>query len=79
MIKNVVLDMGNVLLDFNPDSVLNTFCSCDEEKEIINKELFNGPEWSLGDKGDIKDKDRYDLCRSLGYLHESSGRSERIL
>ena len=64
MIKNVVLDMGNVLLDFNPEFVLNTFCSSDEEKEIINKELFNGPEWKLGDKGDIKDKDRFDLVKA---------------
>ena len=64
MIKNVVLDMGNVLLDFNPEFVLNTFCSSDEEKEIINKELFNGPEWRLGDKGDIKDKDRFDLVKA---------------
>lgn len=64
MIKNVVLDMGNVLLDFNPELVLNTFCSSDEEKEIINKELFNGPEWKLGDKGDIKDKDRFDLVKT---------------
>ena len=50
MIKNVVLDMGNVLLDFNPEFVMNTFCSSEEEKEIIDRELFNGPEWSLGDR-----------------------------
>ena len=63
MIKNIVLDMGNVLLDYNPGFVLNEFCSSDEEKEIINKELFNGPEWSLGDKGEIKDKDRFGLVK----------------
>ena len=37
MIRNVVLDMGNVLLDFNPGAVMDRFCSSDEEKEIINK------------------------------------------
>ena len=63
MIKNIVLDMGNVLLDFNPGFVVNSFCSSDEEKEIIIKELFNGPEWALGDKGVITDKDRYDLVK----------------
>lgn len=61
MIKNVVLDMGNVLLDFNPEFVLNTFCSSDEEKDVIRRELFEGPEWLMGDRGDIKDKDRFDL------------------
>lgn len=63
MIKNVVLDMGNVLLDFNPEFVLSEFCSSEEEKEVIRKELFEGPEWALGDKGDIKDKDRFDLVK----------------
>ena len=63
MIKNIVLDMGNVLLDFNPEFVLSEFCSSEEEKEVIRKELFEGPEWALGDKGDIKDKDRFDLVK----------------
>ena len=63
MIKNIVLDMGNVLLDFNPGFVLDQFCSSAEEKEIIMQELFNGPEWKMGDRGDIKDKDRFDLVK----------------
>ena len=63
MIRNIVLDMGNVLLDYNPEFVLNTFCSSEEEKNMIRKELFEGPEWALGDRGDIKDKDRFDLVR----------------
>ena len=63
MIRNIVLDMGNVLLDFNPEFVLDTFCSSDEEKDVIRKELFEGPEWALGDRGDIKDKDRFDLIK----------------
>ncbi len=64
MIRNVVLDMGNVLLDFNPEYVLDTFCSSEEEKDYIRKELFEGPEWALGDRGDIKDKDRFDLVKT---------------
>ena len=63
MIKNVVLDMGNVLLDFRPEYVLDTFCSSEEEKDVIRKELFEGPEWKMGDRGDIKDKDRFDLVK----------------
>ena len=62
-IRNVVLDMGNVLLDFNPDFVLATYCSSEEEKEVIRRELFEGPEWLMGDRGDIKDRDRYDLVK----------------
>ena len=64
MIKNVVLDMGNVLLDFNPEVSLSLFCSSEEEKNIIRKELFQAPEWLMADKGEIKDKDKFDLVKS---------------
>lgn len=63
MIKNIVLDMGNVLLNFDPEAVLNKFCSSDDEKKVIRKELFNGPEWLMGDRGDIKDSDRFDFVK----------------
>ena len=63
MIKNIVLDMGNVLLDFRPEFVLDAFCSYDEEKAVIRKELFGGPEWKMGDRGDIKDNERYGLVK----------------
>ena len=63
MIKNIVLDMGNVLLDFNPEFVMNTFCSSEEEKDVIRRELFNGPEWALGDRGDFSDEDRFGLVK----------------
>ena len=63
MIKNIVLDMGNVLLDFRPEYVMDQFCSSEEERDVIRRELFDGPEWQMGDRGDIKDKDRYDLVK----------------
>lgn len=55
--------MGNVLLDYNPQIPLETYCSTEQEKEIINKELFEGPEWVQGDIGLIKDCERYDLVK----------------
>ncbi len=64
MIKNIVLDMGNVLLDYNPEFVMDTFCPDEESKDIIRRELFDAPEWVMADRGDIKDKDRFDLVKS---------------
>lgn len=63
MIKNIVFDMGNVLLDFNPQVPLDMFCQTEEEKEVIRRELFGGPEWVQGDMGTIADADRYDLVK----------------
>jgi putative hydrolase of the HAD superfamily len=55
--------MGNVLLDYRPEYVMDQFCSSEEERDVIRRELFDGPEWQMGDRGDIKDKDRYDLVK----------------
>lgn len=63
MIKNVVLDMGNVLLDFNPDVILDMVCTCKEEKELIRRELFDSREWLMSDMGEIKDRDKFDAVK----------------
>lgn len=63
MIKNIVFDMGNVLLDYNPQVCLDAFCNSEDEKNIIFEELFQGPEWIMGDAGQIRDNERYDLVK----------------
>lgn len=52
MIKNIVFDMGGVLIDFNPmRSVENHFAP--EDREAVLKNVFRSKEWSAMDKGDI--------------------------
>lgn len=63
MLKNIIFDMGNVLLDFNPQKVLDKFCHSEEEKECIRRELFLAPEWLMADRGVISDRDRYGLIK----------------
>lgn len=72
MIQNIVLDMGNVLLYYDPEVPLDFFCESEASKNVIRKELFEGPEWAMGDRGDISDRDRYDLVkvRVPGKYHE---------
>ena len=45
MLKHVILDMGNVLLDYNPRAALDRFFETEEDRSIIQRELFDGPEW----------------------------------
>lgn len=58
-IKNIILDMGNVLLDYNPRIILDKVFSSEEDKELIYRELFLGEEWKKGDLGEIKNGQRY--------------------
>lgn len=60
MIKNIIFDMGNVLLDYNPQVVLDAFLDREEDKELIKKELFQGPEWIMGDRGEITPEGKYE-------------------
>lgn len=64
MIKNVILDMGNVLLNYNPQIPLDLYCDSTEEKEIIRKELFEGPVWCQGDIGLVRNCEMYDQIKS---------------
>ncbi|MCD8146375.1 MAG: HAD family phosphatase [Clostridiales bacterium] len=60
MTKNIVMDMGNVLLDFDPQVPLDRYCSTPEEKELVRRELFQAPEWLMADQGLIRDCERFD-------------------
>ncbi|MCM1283029.1 MAG: HAD family phosphatase [Muribaculaceae bacterium] len=63
MFQNIVFDMGNVLLDYDPEVPLAQYCTSDEARDIIRRELFLGPEWKMGDRGEIRDRDRYELVK----------------
>lgn len=60
MIKNIVLDMGNVLLKFDPEVSLRQYCETEEIRDIIRRELFEGPEWIMGDYGTITNDERFE-------------------
>lgn len=51
--------MGNVLLDYNPEVILEKTLDNEEDRHIIRKELFGGPEWVHGDLGIIKNSERF--------------------
>ena len=62
MIRNVVLDMGNVILDFNPERYLHTWVERDADKALLRRELFGSIEWTMTDHGTL---DNDGLCRAV--------------
>lgn len=63
-IKNLIFDMGNVLMKFDPWVSLDYFCKSSKEKKIIYQELFKGPEWIMADEGKITNGQRYELVKN---------------
>ena len=62
-IKNIIFDMGRVLLKFDPYVSLNAYCNSKEDIDILYKELFEGPEWIMADEGIITNGQRYELVK----------------
>lgn len=50
MIRNIVFDMGNVLVIYDPVRVCRVYAQDEEEIEWIRRELFGSEEWILLDK-----------------------------
>lgn len=75
MIKNIVFDMGNVILRWDPDYIASKLSNNDNEKDIIKLELFASDNWALLDAGKISldevvasfKKEHFDLLKHALY------------
>ena len=57
MVKNVVFDLGNVLLNFNSDKIIADHVQDDELHQQISANIFESEEWILLDRGTITAKE----------------------
>jgi putative hydrolase of the HAD superfamily len=53
MIRNIVFDLGNVLISFRPSEYLDTKNYSEERKATILNDIFYAREWLQLDNGDI--------------------------
>ena len=52
MIRNIVFDMGNVLIVFNPEEFMDRVgIQNQEDRRIVREELFDSVEWAQMDMG----------------------------
>jgi len=66
MIRNVIFDLGNVLISFRPAEYLDTKEYLSERKETILKDIFHAQEWLQLDNGDIT------LSQAIDSINERS-------
>jgi putative hydrolase of the HAD superfamily len=68
MIKNIVFDLGNVLLSWKPGEFFKRSGYDSEEVKTILKDIFKSNEWSMLDNGDITTSEAIDLIASKSSL-----------
>jgi putative hydrolase of the HAD superfamily len=61
MIRNLIFDMGNVLLDYNPKVCLDLYLKHEDDKKLLMRELFQGPEWVEADRGSINNTEMFEF------------------
>lgn len=72
MLKNIIFDMGNVLLSWDPDQIVSSYLPEPEQQQLVKKELFGESEWRALDKGEITEQVLIEqVCKRLpNELHE---------
>lgn len=66
MIKNIIFDIGNVILNFNLSNVLPAFTDNIEEQKFILDNIINSPEWlghALIDTGYVTREDAIEIVK----------------
>ena len=57
MIKNIVFDMGGVLIEWNPARIITRLELPEEDGQLLRREVFSGVEWVMLDRGRLTEKE----------------------
>lgn len=57
MIKNIIFDMGNVLIEFNPEHLMDRYDLTEEDREILRRNVYRSLEWAAQDSGRLTEED----------------------
>lgn len=57
MIKNLIFDFGNVIINYNQEKIIKQFTRKKDEHDYIIEQIFKAPEWKMLDLGTIKKKE----------------------
>lgn len=59
--KNLIFDMGNVLVEFVPERLVKRCGLCGEDEKLLLKEVFYSGNWKKHDLGELDEKQLYEL------------------
>lgn len=74
MIRNIVFDMGNVLMRFDRELFLNRLTVSAQDKALLRREIFCSLEWVQMDRGTLVEATALErMCRRLPqHLHAAA-------
>lgn len=74
MIRNIVFDMGNVLVHFDPERFVRRLDLPQADREMLLEAVFHNPLWIEMDRGTALEPEAYeDMCRRLPQrLHQAA-------
>ena len=61
MIKNIIFDLGNVIINYDQQAIINRFAKDNEEKEYLMEENFKALEWKRIDLGEIDNDEAVEI------------------
>ena len=73
MIRNIVFDMGQVLLRFDPAYFIDRIGAAEEDKRVLLREVYKSLDWARMDRGSMTEAQAAEsMCRRLPErLHET--------
>ena len=64
MIKNVIFDMGKVLIDFDHDYFIDQVgVENNKDRQILKRGIFGSLEWALMDRGSLTDEEASEIIK----------------
>lgn len=61
MLKNIVFDFGNVIMNYNPGEILNHYELSPADHDLLRKIIFESKEWGEIDAGKITEKEATEI------------------
>lgn len=68
MIRNIVFDLGNVLISFRPSEYLQKMNYPPEIRDVILRDIFGSKEWLMIDNGDLTTEEAIDIISQRSSL-----------
>ena len=57
MIKNIIFDLGNIIINYNQEIIINSFTKNKTQHDYIIEQIFKSPEWQMMDLGIITNQE----------------------